>query len=53
MLDTRISHDFTRKELADYTGISLADISKLENGKESIIKVIKTACGWYGYDFEN
>ena len=32
MLDTRISNDFTRKELAEYTGISLADISKLENG---------------------
>lgn len=42
MLDTRISHDFTRKELADYTGISLADISKLENGtRNPSLKLLK------------
>ena len=42
MLDTRISHNFIRKELAEYTGISLADISKLENGtRNPSLKLLK------------
>ena len=42
MLDTRISHDFTRKELSEYTGISLTDISKLENGtRNPSLKLLK------------
>lgn len=42
MLDTRISHDFTRKELAEFTGISLVDISKLENGtRNPSLKLLK------------
>ena len=42
MLDTRISHNFTRRELAEYTGISLTDISKLENGtRNPSLKLLK------------
>lgn len=42
MLDTRISNDFTRKELSEYTGISLTDISKLENGtRNPSLKLLK------------
>lgn len=42
MLDTWISNDFTRKELAEYTGMSLTDISKLENGtRNPSLKLLK------------
>ena len=32
MIDARIEHNLTQKELAARTGIDQADISKLENG---------------------
>ena len=32
IVDARISHNLTQKELAERTGINQADISKLENG---------------------
>ena len=32
IVDARVSHNMTQKELAERTGINQADISKLENG---------------------
>lgn len=42
MVDARISQNLTQKELAERTGISQADISKLENGtRNPSLKILK------------
>lgn len=42
MVDARISQNLTQKELADWTGINQADISKLENGtRNPSLKLLK------------
>lgn len=49
MLDARIAHNLTQKELAERTGISLADIRKLENGTRNpslnMLKRLATGMG--------
>jgi len=35
MIDARINSDMTQKELSEKTGISQADISRIESGKRS------------------
>ena len=42
MIDARIEHNLTQKELAVRTGIDQADISKLENGtRNTSLKLLK------------
>ena len=42
MIDARIEHNLTQKELAARTGIDQADISKLENGtRNPSLKLLK------------
>lgn len=42
IVDARISHNLTQKELAERTGINQADISKLENGtRNPSLKMLK------------
>ena len=42
MIDNRITHNLTQKEFAERTGISQADIRKLENGtRNPSLKMLK------------
>ena len=53
MLDIRIAHNFTRKEFAEYTGISQSDISKLENGtRNPSLKLLKRLADGMGMEFK-
>ena len=47
MIDARISQNITQKELADLTGITQADISRIENGTRnpSLAMVKRIAAG--------
>lgn len=49
MVDARISQNLTQKELAERTGISQADISRLENGtRNPSLKLLKRLAAGMG-----
>ena len=53
MVDMRISQNLTQKELAERTGISQADISKLENGtRNPSLKMLKRLAAGMGMELK-
>ena len=53
MIDARTSQNITQKELSDRTGISQADISRLENGtRNPSLKLLKRLAAGMGMELK-
>ena len=52
MIDARTSQNITQKELSDRTGISQADISRLENGTRNPLKLLKRLAAGMGMELK-
>ena len=53
IVDTRIAHHLTQRELAEKTGIAQTEISRIENGSQSFFKNFTAPGRRYGHGFKN